>query len=169
MCEQVSGQTYEELLARYIFQPCDMASAGMNRAYEDGSPNGRLDQPWGHYLINGKIVPINIMQNTYIFASAGGGISCTISDLCRYGNAMFPGLRNEKTPLGTSAFQILNQALGWGGGHATNGAASGDYSSIIVRHTSAVITIHSTLNASDGGVQANEEFTQRLDEHFKQT
>lgn len=168
MCEHLTKQTYEQLLSRYIFQPCGLTSGGMGKPNDDGSPTGRTDQTWGHRIVDGKPTPFFLRWNTHRFCQAGGGVSCTITDLCRYGNLMFPGLQGRDTPLGTKAFSILRTSLSWGRGtKRMDGAADGNYSALIVRNDSLVVAIHSTLWNQDGGKNSTDELVSLLDQRFK--
>jgi CubicO group peptidase (beta-lactamase class C family) len=168
MLERVTGQTYESLLSRYVFQPCGMKSAYMGRPYEDGSKTGRLDQTWGHLEKNGKITPFLVEWNTHMFCAAGGGIACEIADLCRFGNGLYPGLRGQQTPLGRQALRLICGELGWGqGDFTTNGSSCGDYSTVRILTNSSVIAVHSTARLEHGEETPNYELIQIIQNKIK--
>lgn len=52
--ERVTGQSWEDLMRRRLFQPLGMKTAGFGPA---GTP-GREDQPWPHALLSGKGFPV---------------------------------------------------------------------------------------------------------------
>ena len=143
MCEHRTGQSYETLLSRLIFEPVGMTSGGMGKPYEAGYRAGRLDQPWGHYRKEQGIIPASIDYNTHTFSQASGGINCSISDLCRFGNVLSAAFHEENNPLGIAPLQILKKELGWGGDFSTNGSNTGDYTSLVIQTHGLVIAVGS--------------------------
>jgi CubicO group peptidase (beta-lactamase class C family) len=46
IAERITGQAWEELIAKTIFQPLGMTSAGFGGL----GTAGKIDQPWPHYV-----------------------------------------------------------------------------------------------------------------------
>ena len=87
MLEKVAGKPWEALIAKRLFKPLKMKSAGFG---PPGATN-QVNQPWGHKIENGTITPL-LLDNPPAIAPAGR-VHCSLDDLARY--TMFH-LRGEK-------------------------------------------------------------------------
>ena len=85
MAEQVTGESWETLMRRRLFEPLGMASAGF------GSPArpGRVDQPWGHRLFGNKVTP-TLRDNDPSMGPAGN-IHCSVPDWAKFAALHMPG------------------------------------------------------------------------------
>jgi CubicO group peptidase (beta-lactamase class C family) len=72
--EEKTGQAWEELIQRQLFKPLGMTTAGFG---PPGTP-GKVDQPWGHVIKNGKLEPLQF-DNAALMNPAGR-VHCSISD-----------------------------------------------------------------------------------------
>ncbi len=75
MAEQVTGQSWEDLMRERLFRPLGMSSAGFG---VPGTP-GRVDQPWGH---DDKGKPVQI-DNAPPLGPAGT-VHCTMADWAKF-------------------------------------------------------------------------------------
>ncbi len=78
MAEQVTGESWESLLERRLFQPLGMASAGF------GIPGhlGDVSQPWGHRLVGKDIRPVQIDNATSL--GPAGTVHCSVPDWAKF-------------------------------------------------------------------------------------
>ncbi len=140
--EEKLDQPYEEVLREKLFAPLKMTSAGF------GVPAsiGKHDQPWGHSLREGKMVPVapGPGADNPAAIGPGGTVHCSISDLARYAAFHLRGNRSGDVLLKRESFRKLHTpfaadghyALGWnavtrdwGGGHVLthNGTNTTNY------------------------------------------
>lgn len=129
MLERITGKTYQDLITEKLFKPLHMDSAGF------GFPGtlGKVDQPWGHVIKDGSIVPIQSDNPPAI--TPAGRVHCSLDDLARY--TIFhmedkPRLLKPETlaklhtpPQGEEyACGWIAVSRGWAGGIALNHAGS---------------------------------------------
>jgi CubicO group peptidase (beta-lactamase class C family) len=76
--ESRTGMPWETAIERRIFRPLGMASAGFG---PPGAP-GRVDQPWGHVLKNGRLTPVQV-DNAPVLGPAGR-VHCSITDWAKF-------------------------------------------------------------------------------------
>lgn len=117
--EEILNKPYEEVLREKLFEPLKMTSAGF------GAPAniGQRDQPWGHQLQGGKMVPVPPGPGADNPASIGPGgtVHCSIGDLARYAAFHLHGDREDDALLGRDSFRKLHTpfatdsdyAMGW--------------------------------------------------------
>jgi CubicO group peptidase (beta-lactamase class C family) len=76
--EAKTGKSWEDVIRQEIFRPLHMASAGF------GPPGtaGKVDEPWGHIIRNGKIQPTH-GDNAPVLGPAGR-VHCTISHWSKF-------------------------------------------------------------------------------------
>jgi CubicO group peptidase (beta-lactamase class C family) len=123
MMEKTMGKPWEELMKAYIFDPLKMSSAGFGAP---ASP-GKTDQPWGHMLVDGKLIPVDPASgpgkppgdNPPAIGPAGT-VHCSISDFARYAACHVRGSNDGALGLSKAEFQKLHHplpgqdyALGW--------------------------------------------------------
>lgn len=130
--EKVTGQSWEEVIRREIFEPLKMETAGFGGT----GTSGKIDQPWPH-LANGDPAPANgpAMDNPPVMGPAGR-VHGTIRDWAKFAQDQLRGARGETALLKTATYQKLHTppfdgdyALGWicverswGGGKVLNHA-----------------------------------------------
>lgn len=122
MLEEVTGAPWEALLARRVFLPLGMTSAGF------GAPGSAAatapDQPWGHSTSGNRLLALSpgpLADNPAALGPAGTA-HAPFADVARYLTLHLDGARGRPTPLLTpQAFARLHQpmpgteyALGWG-------------------------------------------------------
>jgi CubicO group peptidase (beta-lactamase class C family) len=76
--EAKTGQSWEDVMRKKIFGPLHMTSAGFG---PPGTPN-KVDQPWGHILVQGKLIPQQF-DNPPVLGPAGT-VHCSISDWSKF-------------------------------------------------------------------------------------
>jgi CubicO group peptidase (beta-lactamase class C family) len=76
--EKITGRDYESLITEKLFKPLHMDTAGF------GPPGtaDKVDQPWGHIEILGKVVPKQ--QDNPPAISPAGRVHCSLDDLARF-------------------------------------------------------------------------------------
>ncbi len=117
--EQLTGQSWEELVASRVFEPLQMDSCGF---YAPGTP-GAVDQPWGHNTDLGGM-PIDPgdprAEYPHVIAPAGL-VHCSMSDWARFLQSQLRGFRGDGDEIvSRSVFEALatpapgtDYALGW--------------------------------------------------------
>jgi len=116
MIEQITGQSWEEIIKEEIFDLLGMTTVGFGGT---GTP-GHVDQPWGHGD-EGQPVPSNgpTVDNPPVMGPAGR-VHCTLGDWGRFVADMLKGLRGEDALLSAESYQTLatpqfgsTYGLGW--------------------------------------------------------
>ena len=116
MAERASGASWEELMARTLFEPLAMRSAGFGGT---GTP-GKIDQPWPH-LENGRPASTNgpAADNPPVIGPAGT-VHASIVDWGRFIADHLKGARGERALLSPLSYKRLhapapggNYAMGW--------------------------------------------------------
>lgn len=103
MAEQVSGESWETLMRRRLFEPLGMDSAGF------GSPGhpGQVDQPWGHRPSGKENKPTQ--QDNAPALGPAGTVHCTIPDWGKFTGLQLRGARGEgRLLLKPATFQVLH-------------------------------------------------------------
>ncbi len=104
MLERVSGKSYAELIRERLFKPLKLDSAGF------GAPAvaGKLDQPYGHVLREGKLIAIlpGRDDDNPSAITPAGRVHLSILDFARYANFHL-GL-TENAPLDAGALKFLH-------------------------------------------------------------
>jgi CubicO group peptidase (beta-lactamase class C family) len=117
--EQVTGEEYEALLRRLLFEPLGMSTAGFGAM---GTAD-RIDAPWQHRRNGDKIVPINPgpLSDNPPFITPAGRVHCSIEDWAKYVGCVLAAARGENGLLPPTQVQQLKEppfaggyALGWG-------------------------------------------------------
>ena len=93
MAETVARLPWEALMRDRLFKPLNMKSAGF------GPPGtkARVDQPWGHGRVLGKLVPSQL-DNAAALGPAGT-THCTMADWAKFAELHLKGARGEPTPI----------------------------------------------------------------------
>jgi CubicO group peptidase (beta-lactamase class C family) len=121
MIERREQKAWEDLLRERLFEPLGMKSAGFG---VPASP-GQIDQPWGHVLRDGKLVPIapGPSADNPAAIGPGGTVHCSIGDLAEFARLHLEGAKGNARLLKRESFRRLHTArvgdyaLGWGTGH----------------------------------------------------
>jgi CubicO group peptidase (beta-lactamase class C family) len=143
--EQVTGEDYEKLLRRMLFEPLGMSTVGFGAM---GTAD-RIDTPWQHRKNGDKIVPINPgpLSDNPPFITPAGRVHCSIADWAKYVGCVLAATRGENGLLPPAQVQQLQEppfgggyALGWGlherswgGGRVLSHAGSNGMNFCVVR------------------------------------
>jgi len=116
--EKVTDEPWEELIARRLFKPLGMRTAGFG-------PMGtadRIDAPWQHKYRDGRTIPINPgpTSDNPPFLGPGGRVHCSMPDWACYICAVLKACRGEEGLLPWSQYAVAQTppfsgtyALGW--------------------------------------------------------
>jgi CubicO group peptidase (beta-lactamase class C family) len=116
MAERAAGDSWEELMRKFVFEPLGMTSAGFGGV---GTP-GLIDQPWGH-AADGKPVKDNgpDADNPPVLGPAGR-VHCSLADWTKFIADELRGARGEKGLLKPASYRVLltppsdgDYAFGW--------------------------------------------------------
>ena len=134
IAERLTGESWEDLIHRIVFEPLRMTSAGFGGL---GTP-GKIDQPWPHYA-SGQPLPGNgpTVDNPEVMGPAGT-VHCSLSDWAKFVADQLRGDRGERALLAPESYKRLHSppfggdyAMGWlvverpwGGGTVLNHAGS---------------------------------------------
>ena len=91
MAEEVSGQSWEELIQQRLFDPLGMKSAGFGPPGQ--SNRDRIDQPWGHREIHGRFEPV-LRDNPPCMGPAGT-VHCSVPDWGKFAALHLRGPRGR--------------------------------------------------------------------------
>jgi CubicO group peptidase (beta-lactamase class C family) len=118
VAERAAKEDWETLMARKLFKPLGMKSAGFQAM---GTP-GRIDAPWQHRMDNGKRVPVGpskYSDNPEVIGPAGT-VHCSITDWLKYAAAHARGETGGSALLTAESFKYLHTpqfggdyAFGW--------------------------------------------------------
>lgn len=103
--ERAAGKPWEELMRSEIFDPLGMSSAGF------GAPGtkGGIDQPWGHGLVFGTLVPL---QMDVPVIGPAGTVHCSLADWAAFVALHLNAARGEARLLKPETFSALHDPVG---------------------------------------------------------
>jgi CubicO group peptidase (beta-lactamase class C family) len=114
MAEHVSGQSWETLMTKRLFEPLGMTSAGFGTP---GHP-GKVDQPWGHTESGGEVRPTQVDNPPSL--GPAGTVHCSVPDWAKFAALHSRGAQGKAKILKASTFRVLhtpppanNYAGGW--------------------------------------------------------
>ncbi len=179
IAEKISGQSWEELMQKVIFEPLGMKSAGFGGL---GTP-GQIDQPWPHGA-DGKPMEKNgpEMDNAAVLGPAGT-VHCTLSDWAKFIADQLRGARGQKSLLKPESYKQIqtthfegDYALGWlavdrkwGNGKVLNHAGSNtmNYALAWVAPLRDAAFLVCTNMGGNNATKATDEITgQMIKSHF---
>lgn len=120
MLEEVSGKSWEQLMAEELFGPIGIDGSFGWPAYDDA------DQPWGHYFETDsqRVFPHDPHDEYQLpdIASAAGDVSISILDYGKFLQANLIGLSGKDTVLKAATYEVLHPCVdsmmqygvGWG-------------------------------------------------------
>jgi D-alanyl-D-alanine carboxypeptidase len=100
--ERVVGNTWEQMMRADLFAPLGMTSCGFGAP---GDANA-IDEPWGHQLVNGGLVPVSPATPTSDNPPSmgpAGSVHCSLADWGRFFTVHLAGARGEPTSLVSSS------------------------------------------------------------------
>lgn len=119
VAESHTGKSWEELIREQVFTPLGITQAGFGAP---GSP-GRVDEPWGHREVEGRLVPLDPASpesdNPPALGPAGT-INISLWDWMRFAQDQLDGARGRGKLLKPETYRTLQTpvvgyyALGWG-------------------------------------------------------
>ncbi len=119
IAETVTGEDYEALLRRLLFEPLGMKSAGFGAM----GTTGHVDAPWPHRKQGDRLIPIDPgpMSDNPPFITPAGRVHCSMGDWAKYIQCILAATREEQGLLSPDQVQQLKEppfgggyALGWG-------------------------------------------------------
>jgi CubicO group peptidase (beta-lactamase class C family) len=114
MAEEVTGESWEALMRRRLFEPLGMNSPGFGAP---GHP-GQVDQPWGHHPSGKENTPTQ--QDNVPALGPAGTVHCTLPDWAQFAVLHREGAREQGKLLKPATFRMLHTppsgkdyACGW--------------------------------------------------------
>lgn len=176
MAEAATGESYESLMGRMLFEPLGMTSAGF------GSPEG--DQPRGHDAVLGMYVPVKPGRNADnppVIAPAGT-VHSSIEDWATYVQLHLSAARGECRLLNANSYKELHSdpydhdyAFGWarmtqdwGGGPMLmhDGSNGRWYAIVLIAPQRDIVFLVATNAADDTAQSAVRETVSELRKRF---
>jgi CubicO group peptidase (beta-lactamase class C family) len=102
MAEWVTGQSWEMLIQKRLFEPLRMTSAGF------GTPGkaGDVSQPWGHHLSGKDIMPTQ--QDNAPSMGPAGNVHCSVPDWAKFAALHLAGERGDSKLLKPATLRTLH-------------------------------------------------------------
>lgn len=118
MVEAVTRKTWKENLEEYLFEPLQIEAEVANGWPALQDPN----QPWGHLVINGEIVPHppNHEYQLEMFLAPAGDVCLSLPDYAKFLQMHLQGLQGKTTIIPSDLIQQmhnyskLGNGMGWG-------------------------------------------------------
>jgi D-alanyl-D-alanine carboxypeptidase len=116
MAEKVTGEAWEKMMQERIFDPLDMKTAGFGWPAKE-----HPDEPWGHWMQNGKLVPHDPHGEYQLPASIApaGDVHASMEDLAKFARAHLQALHGKQTIIKPETAREMHtkrihSGLGWG-------------------------------------------------------
>jgi CubicO group peptidase (beta-lactamase class C family) len=174
MAEQVTGQSWEELIQQRLFDPLGMKSAGFGPPGQ--SNRDRIDQPWGHREIHGRFEPV--WQDNAPCMGPAGTVHCSVADWGKFAALHMSGAEGKGRLLKPATFRTLHTPppgcdyaggwfvaeRSWAGGRTLshNGSNTYWYASIWIIPALDLATLVVTNEAGSTAETACEDATREL-------
>ncbi len=174
MAEQVSGQSWEDLIQQRLFDPLGMKSAGFGPPGQ--TSRDRIDQPWGHREMFGRFEPV--LQDNPPCMGPAGTVHCSVPDWGKFAALHLRGAQGKARLLKPATFRTLHTpppggdyaggwtvALrSWAGGRSLshNGSNTYWYASIWIIPALDLATLVATNQAGNAAETACEDSTREL-------
>lgn len=156
IAERVSGQSFEKLMEKRLFNPLKMKSAGFGWAARKNSK-----QPWGHRASADGFVPHDPNDSYQLGARwmPAGAVHCNMEDLAKFAFFHLRGLNGQNSILRAETVKRLHvpyggskagYSLGWNinsFGHSHFGG-TGTFSAVLVLFPKENFAISVAMNAS---------------------
>jgi CubicO group peptidase (beta-lactamase class C family) len=174
MTEQLTGQSWEDLMQHRLFEPLGMTSAGFGPP--GGSGSERIDQPWGHRERGGAVEPAR-RDNPPCMGPAGT-VHCSIPDWAKFAGLHLRAEQGKARLLKLATFKVLHTPppgqeyaggwlvfeRSWAGGKALNHSGSNTmwYATVWLAPAREFATLVATNQGGDAASAACEEASQEL-------
>ncbi|HEX8525296.1 MAG TPA: serine hydrolase domain-containing protein [Tepidisphaeraceae bacterium] len=178
MAEKVTGESFEELLQKRLFQPLGMTSAGFGAP---GKPDA-FEQPYGHAQNGFPVEPGPAADNPQAMGPAGT-VHCSVIDWAKFAALHLQGERGQAKLLKPETFKTLhtairgkrpgdsNYAMGWtvftypwAGGVTFTHAGSNNlwYANMLIAPNKNLAILIMTNQGMPHGREAEQEIERRL-------
>ncbi|HEY4311771.1 MAG TPA: serine hydrolase domain-containing protein [Pirellulales bacterium] len=181
MAEQVTGDTWEDLVRREVFEPLNLASAGFG---PPTSSDAKLEQPRGHQAFGTRKLAVDDKADNTAIMAPSGMVHMTLGDLCTYANEHLRGEQGEGKLLSTETYRLLHtpefgqNAWGWirsDAGGATSTAKYWSFGSntlwyafvIFVPETKTVVAVTANDGDMERGTEAAWQIVQASAKRFE--
>jgi CubicO group peptidase (beta-lactamase class C family) len=143
MAEKATGVSWEELMAREVFNPLGMRSAG----YGPPGRSAKVLQPWPHKEDGAPLKPGPNADNPPVMGPAGR-VHCSLPDWARFVADVLKGTRGQPGLLRPRTYQRLLTSPypdhfytvgGWGGGDSPRGPVLAHDGSNTFNYASALV------------------------------
>ncbi len=104
MAEEVTGQSWEELMQQRLFEPLGMKSAGFGPPGQSSS--SRIDQPWGHRDNHGRLEAVQ-GDNAPCMGPAGT-VHCSVPDWGKFASLHLRAAEGKPRLLKPETFRTLH-------------------------------------------------------------
>jgi CubicO group peptidase (beta-lactamase class C family) len=102
MAERVTGEAWESLMRKRLFEPLELTSAGFGTPGQRGS----VTQPWGHHLDGRDIRPTQ--QDNAPSMGPASTVHCSIPDLVKFAALHLAGERGSSKLLKPATLKTLH-------------------------------------------------------------
>ncbi|HXH31808.1 MAG TPA: serine hydrolase domain-containing protein [Bacteriovoracaceae bacterium] len=102
--ERISGKSWEMLLSERVFSKLGMSSCGFGPTSVADSET--VSNPWGHYLEDGKLIPIHF--DNAAFYGPAGTVHCSLQDWNKYLSIHTAGFKGSDGFLKAETFKKLH-------------------------------------------------------------
>jgi CubicO group peptidase (beta-lactamase class C family) len=116
MAEKLTGESWEDLVKREVFEPLKLSSAGFG---PPTSPDETLPQPRGHRSSLGRKLAMDDDADNSPIMGPSGTVRMTLSDLCAYATDHLRGDLGKGQLLSAETYKLLHApelsyyAFGW--------------------------------------------------------
>jgi CubicO group peptidase (beta-lactamase class C family) len=180
IAETLTGEDYESLLRRLLFEPLGMASAGFGAM----GTSGRVDAPWQHRKQGDQLIPIHPgpRSDNPPFITPAGRVHCSITDWTKYIQCLLRAIRQEQGLLPPDQVRQLKDppfggeyALGWvlcdrpwGGGKVLTHAGSNNMNYCVawVAPAKNFAVLVATNRGGDGASEGLDEICTAMIKRF---
>jgi D-alanyl-D-alanine carboxypeptidase len=161
MSERATGNSWESLMWRQLFEPLNMNSAGF------GWPaQAHANEPWGHHEGEAGFVPHSPADQYQLapFIAPAGDVHLNIIDCARFAQLHLAGLNGSPILLKAAMFEKLHQphgeyALGWnaqqiqGSRASTHSGSAGTFYAGMIVYPQKDIAVVIAINAAGKKVE----------------
>jgi CubicO group peptidase (beta-lactamase class C family) len=169
MAEHVSGQSWESLMIKRLFEPLGMTTAGFG---SPGHPD-RVDQPWGHHPSGNEVRPTQ--QDNAPVTGPAETVHCSVPDWALFAALHLRGAQGKPKllkratfralhtpPTGSGGWMVTEQSWANGPTLSHNGSNMSWYASIWIAPVRDVAILVATNQGGDSGTKACDQAVSEL-------
>jgi CubicO group peptidase (beta-lactamase class C family) len=180
MAEQVTGKSWDDLMKAGLLTPLGMKSAGF------GAPGtkGKVDEPWGHHLIDGKRVASQADSPPSM--GPAGTIHCSVPDWAKFISLHLKGGQGKDVLLRADVLKYLHTPppkgdpymggwligeRSWAGGRVLHHAGSNItwFVTVWIAPKRDFAVMAAVNQGGKEGFQASDKAAEALIQHFDKT